>query len=352
MGKKLIKYGLNIAFLILIFYLTVRSVFHGVDLHATMRALQTANPLFILFGILCVICFILGESVIIHFLLRNLGTRVPFFHCCLYSFVGFFYSSITPSASGGQPMQLFYMRKDKLPVGVSTVVLAIVSITYKMVLVVVGAAVLLIRPRALIDPIRPVIPIFYFGFLLNIVFVSFLVLLVFRPGILRAAALRILRLIHRIRPFQNLEKQTGRIDNLIEQYRGTAEFFRSHRSVILRVFLLTVMQRFLQFFLTWLAYKAFGLSGHSLWVIVGLQALISVAADMLPFPGGMGISENLFLRIFLPVFGSTFVLPGMMFSRGLSYYTQLLISAIMTVAAMFFFHLRQKRTNEINRDPS
>ena len=56
---------------------------------------------------------------------------------------------------------------------------------------------------------------------------------------------------------------------------------------------------------------------------------------MLPLPGGMGVSENLFLQIFLPVFGSELVLPGMVISRGISYYTQLLISAAVTAVSTF-----------------
>jgi hypothetical protein len=46
----------------------------------------------------------------------------------------------------------------------------------------------------------------------------------------------------------------------------------------------------------------------------------------------MGISESLFLRIFVPVFG-TVTLPAMVLARGLSYYSQLLISAVFTVVA-------------------
>ena len=69
--------------------------------------------------------------------------------------------------------------------------------------------------------------------------------------------------------------------------------------------------------------------------IVTLQAMISVVVDMLPLPGGMGISENLFLQIFLPIFGSALVLPGLVISRGISYYTQLLLSAVMTIVAAF-----------------
>ena len=68
------------------------------------------------------------------------------------------------------------------------------------------------------------------------------------------------------------------------------------------------------------SYLAFQLSGESMFTIVSLQGMISVAVDMLPLPGGMGISENLFLTIFEPIFGEALVLPGMLVSRGISFY--------------------------------
>ena len=37
--------------------------------------------------------------------------------------------------------------------------------------------------------------------------------------------------------------------------------------------------------------------------VMFLQAVISVSVDMLPLPGGMGISEGLFMVIFKKVFG-------------------------------------------------
>jgi hypothetical protein len=53
---------------------------------------------------------------------------------------------------------------------------------------------------------------------------------------------------------------------------------------------------------------------------------------MLPLPGGMGISESLYMVMFVPVFG-TMLLPSMLLSRGIAYYGQLLISAGMTCVA-------------------
>ena len=47
--------------------------------------------------------------------------------CIQYSFIGFFYSGITPSATGGQPVQLYYMNKDGNRGSDSTVVLMTVA---------------------------------------------------------------------------------------------------------------------------------------------------------------------------------------------------------------------------------
>ena len=332
---------LNYLFLALVFVLTVWAVFHGEDFGQVVTYLADSNPVYILPSVLCVIAFILGESVILHYLLRTLKAPASFGHCCLYSFIGFFYSCITPSASGGQPMQAVAMRKDRIPLAVSTVILAIVTITYKLVLVLIGLAVLLIRPPVLMAYLDGVKGVMYLGLGLNVVCILGLFLLVFDPHVVQTIANWALALIHQIRPFRDLPKQTARIDRVVSQYQGTAEFYRSHKRVILRVFLITLVQRCLLFFVTWLTYRSFGLSGHSLPTVVSLQAMISVAADMLPLPGGMGISETLFLEIFQPIFGEALVLPGMMISRGISYYTQLLISAVMTGVSAFV--IKEKR---------
>jgi uncharacterized protein (TIRG00374 family) len=299
-----------------------------------------ADPAYILPAIACVLLFIMGESVITLYLLRTLGTRVSFSHCCLYSFIGFFYSCITPSASGGQPMQVIAMRKDDIPVAVSTVVLAIITITYKLVLVLIGLLVMFIRPDGIMKYLQGVDELVYLGLILNVGCIALLLSLVFKPSLVQRCAESTMGFIHRIRPFKKPEKIRQRLDNLMQQYTGTAEYYRSHHLVIVNVFVITLLQRLLLFAVTWFAYRSFGLNEEHFGTLIILQAMISVVVDMLPLPGGMGITENLFMQIFLPIFGSALVLPGLLISRGISYYTQLLVSALMTAAAAFI--LRKK----------
>ena len=128
-------------------------------------------------------------------------------------------------------------------------------------------------------------------------------------------------------------KPPEKTGSFMEVYQNTAAYLGTHKMVLVNVLAITFVQRFALFAATWFVYRAFHLSGISFITIVLLQAVISVSVDMLPLPGGMGISETLFLKIFPPVFGSTLLLPAMVLSRGLGYYGELLVSAVFTIVA-------------------
>lgn len=343
MGKKTGKQIFNAVFFIVVFALTIWAVFCGADLKLLLRCLRAVNPLFFLPAVACVICFILGESVILHYLFRILGLETRFSRCCIYSFIGFFYCCITPSASGGQPMQLLAMHKDRIPIAPATVVLAIITIIYKLVLVVMGVAVLVFRPAAVMVYLEGVQGILYLGLVLNVICIAALLLAVFRPAVVRNLTAWTLQLINNIRPLKDPKGIEQKVEDMLSQYEGAAEFFLRNKAVMVKVFLLTFLQRCLLFSVTWFVYLSFGLRGHGPVLITTLQGIIAVAADMMPTPGGMGISETMFLRIFNPIFGSTLVLPGMVVSRGISYYTQLLISAAVTAVSTFLFPASRKR---------
>lgn len=339
--KQILKKILSALFFVVVFGLTLWSVFGNENMAQLKECLRDANDLYIIPGVLCVIGFILGEALIIFYMVRSLNTPARFTHCCLYSFIGFFYSAITPSASGGQPMQMMYMRRTGIPVAVSTVVLAIVTVLYKLVLVLIGLGVLLIRPARIMTCLEPVEGFMYLGLVLNVIFIIAIIAVLFMPNLVRRMGKWVFRLVGKLRPFRDPGKQEARLERVLGQYQGATEYFKTHPVVICNVFVITTVQRLLLFLVAWLTYKAFGLSGESAVVIVLLYAMISVAADMLPLPGGMGISENLFLTIFLPIFGETLILPGMVACRGISYYTQLVISAIMTLVAVIIFRKRE-----------
>lgn len=346
-GKK--KVIGNTVFLFAVFALTVYGVFHGEDLGEMLKALKRADVRWLIPGVFLVMFFIWGESIIIWYMMRSFHIYLKKRICFLFSSVGFFFSCITPSATGGQPMQVYYMNKEKIPVPVAAVVLMIVTITYKLVLVVTGLGIVVFGQGFLHRYLEEILPVFYLGLLLNVFCVSFMTVLVFHPVLAEGILLKGMEWMERLHLLKRRETRRIKLQNSMQVYRETAAYLKEHRKVIVSVIVITFVQRFALFAVTYMVYLAFGLSGTDRKDVVLLQAVISVSVDMLPLPGGMGISESLFLKIFVPVFASL-TLPAMVLSRGLGYYSQLLISALFTIVAQIYYMLKeQKRHNVIKR---
>ena len=238
-------------------------------------------------------------------------------------------------------MQIYYMKKEKIPIPFATVILMVVTITYKLVLVVTGLGILLFGREIRERYLGEVLPVFYLGVLLNVFCVALMTVLVFHPVLAEIILTKGMGLLERIRLMRRKEERSRKLQEAMKVYRETAAYLEKHRRVIFWVILITFAQRLALFAVTWVVYLAFGLSGTAVWDVILLQAVISVSVDMLPLPGGMGISEALFLRIFPTVFQGM-LLPGMVISRGLGYYSQLLISALFTVVAQVYYLCRKR----------
>lgn len=329
--SKLKKNVLNIAFLILLLALTLWLIFRDQDLQPILSILKSVPIHYILIGLLLVVLYVCGESVIIKYLLHAVRIKAPMLNCVRYSFVGFFFSCITPSATGGQPAQIFYMQRQKINIPTATIILMLVTIEYKFVLVFIGL-VLAVFGQGLVQTLTWEAQFYlYLGLGLNVFCVIFMSFLVFLPDTARFLITKGFVFLQKLHIMKNKNNRMERLQASMDNYKKASVFLKKNKLVIFNTTLITFVQRILLFSVTYVVYRSFGLESVSAITITLLQAAISVSVDMLPLPGGMGISERLFLQIFAPVFGSTaLTLSGMLMSRGISYYMLVVISGIVT----------------------
>lgn len=338
----------NLIFLAVVFLLTLAGVFKGESLSDLVRTVADADGRWLLGAVFCVLAFIAIGALIIRIMMGRIRQKAGYGKCLLFSGIGYFFGSITPFAGGGPPMQIYYMKKEKIPIPVSSLVMLLITLMYKLVLVAVGFGLVIFGQDILQKYFHGVIPIFSLGLFLNAGFSFLLFLFIFHPNLAKRRLVKGLRWLERKRLMKHKEGREERLVAAMDRYQSTAAFFKDHIPVMILVFLISVVQRFVLFAATWFVYRAFGLSGESFWMIVVLQVSISVSADMLPLPGGMGASEAIFLKIFAPVFGSAMVLPGMILSRGISYYVELFLCALMSIIGHFYFQRAGSREEGAN----
>ena len=327
--------------------LTFLAILRGQNVGELLDAMNHANPVYILCGILAVVAFLVGQGVIFRFMLHVLNQRTNFHKCIGYSFKGYFFSSVTPFQIGGPPAQILYMKKDNVPVPVASMLVLIVATVYKVVLIIVGFGLIIFGQGFMKQYYTTSTYVFMgVGLFLTCGFCWILYMFMFHPKFAKKAIFKFFRWMERVHLMKHKPGREEGIEMGMSRYTQTADFFRSHKGTIVVLFLLTALQRFCLFSVTYFVYRAMGLQGESVWKIVLLQSVVSLCVDMLPIPGGVGISEALFANLFSTIFTAATLMPGLALSRGISYYGQLLLCAGYLFISKYAFAGRRRKAEE------
>ena len=128
--KKTIK---NVVFFILLIILTFYIILKDQDIIGILQVLRNVKLEYVLIGISAMLMYFVLETVNMGRTLKKLNEKSNFIKNFRYVLIGFFFSSITPAASGGQPMQIYYMHKDGISVANSTLALLINLCSFQII---------------------------------------------------------------------------------------------------------------------------------------------------------------------------------------------------------------------------
>ena len=322
---------MDIGLILVITFFTLHLIFREQELPEIIHDLKGADPRWIFFGACAAVSVVAGESLIIHYRLRVLDQKTSFLKCLKYSFIGFFFCYITPSSTGGQPMQMYHMKKDKIKIGYSTLIMLMITIAYKSVLVLMALGFLAFNFDTVAQHAGDMKWLIVLGFVLNMSFISALILVFIKPIWARAIGIRTVDILTKLRVMKrrHKEKYTEKIIRICDTYAMGADYIKRNLWVVLNVFLITAAQRICLASITWIVYRAYGIGSTSFVDILTLQIMIGVAVEMLPLPGAAGITEGCFLLAFTDIFGLELVKPALLISRGLTFYLILLLGGIV-----------------------
>ncbi len=99
MNTKIKKAILNGAIFIFFIFLTFYIIFKDNNINDIIEVVRTADIKFVLLAVFCMCWFILSEGINISRTLKLLDCDISFFSGIKYAIIGFFFSSVTPSAS-------------------------------------------------------------------------------------------------------------------------------------------------------------------------------------------------------------------------------------------------------------
>ncbi|MCR5829524.1 MAG: flippase-like domain-containing protein [Lachnospiraceae bacterium] len=301
------------------------------EIKVVFSKIGEANIYLLILGAVFVVGFVCTESVIIRYILFNLKQGISMFKCVLVSHVGFFFCGITPGASGGQPMQVFYLAKYGVDPLMGTLVIAVVTICYKVTLVLLTIVFLVIRPSAVFEAIGSVPILFVVGVIIILSLIVFLGLCVYKTSIAFFIISKVISFGGKIKLIKNPDRTLSKAIHSIRGYEKASRFVKKHPGMIGGCMLLTLVQRLLYFSVTFIVLSALHLDPN--WLdVVAYQLVLALAVDALPLPGASGANETVFQLLYGALYADVAV-SAVILNRGITYYFMMLFTMTLSIVA-------------------
>lgn len=325
--KKIRKTIINLIVFILLIMLTFTLIFKDQDITQVLNIATQVKGQYIIIAIIAMCIYIIAESINIGRILKELGEKTKFLSNIKYTLIGFFFSSITPAASGGQPMEIYYMHKDNVSVANSTLSLLMHLWSFQIVSITMGV----ISAFFHFDVLKPgLIYLFILGIVLNSSALILLIIGIFSKR-LSTGLIKIVVKILKFLKIKNVEQKQEKIEKELESYQQSAVYIKEHKKLMLKTILTTTIQLLAYYSVPYWIYKAFGLNTYGILYVLTLQAVLYATVSGIPSPGSVGVSEGGFFGIFRNVFSETIISSAMLLSRGVNFYLLIIISSIIVI---------------------
>ena len=222
--------------------------------------------------------------------------------------IGKYYESITPTGTGGQPMQIYYLYKQGMP-GTKSTSVTMVKYGIQMLAWTIFAAVVMICLAGTLGEIEDVAVqttvrvCAWIGFGINGFIPVFVTFVIFCPRAVSWLINLVIRLLHKIRLIKNADKLEVKIRSWMDDFAVFSQFVYKRPLVFLLLLALClvepVTELLIPYFLLIALCGQYVTPGIGLCLtVVGLPMYATYAATFIPTPGNSGAIESVFMLAF------------------------------------------------------
>ncbi|MBO4860115.1 MAG: flippase-like domain-containing protein [Clostridia bacterium] len=324
---------LSILFMVLLFVLTYFIIFgkEDIDFGRVFDIITSADWRFVLAAFSMIFIYFILYGFFCRETLRFKGVKTNLVKGVVYGCTDFYFSAITPSATGGQPMVVYYMTKDDVPASAATLSTVLLTVLFKVVLLFLNLAALIMYHDVWFAAGTLFIVLWFFGLFVCLGMIALAIVTMFYQKLTFAIGRFIIRIGSKLHIIKDLDKAQESYYKFTTEYRQAAEDIKGHKLFIGELFLIIFFMRLAFFSVAFFVYRSFGQYEFSYLYFVSVQAIIALAVDSLPLPGGMGANEAAIIKMYQNTFGPEKATGAMILIRFANYYFGLIISAIVVM---------------------
>lgn len=325
------KKALNFIILFGLIGITLWIFMNNNDFDNFSELIQSTNTLFLLTAILCMVLYWFFEAYIIHRMKKTLNIKSTYGSSLKLCMIGQYYSAITPFSTGGQPVQIYSLVSEGVPVGTASSLFVNRFLIYQLVVTFYSLFMFLIRFNLLYNEAQLALPFVIVGCLVNFAILIMIFGFLLNEKFVRNILSKSIRVLHKLKIIKDIEKSEEKMNKTLLDYKSSVEDMKKDKKTTFELILVSIAQLTIGFSITFFVYLALDFEmGHFL-DIIAIQSLHYMAVSFMPTPGTAGAAEGGFYMLFKAVFPKKILSLALILWRFIDYYLRVMITGLVTL---------------------
>ena len=281
--------------------------------------------------LVCVAAYYILENYTLWYYLRCENEPMGFFRALKATLIGQYYCALTPFSSGGQPMQVYYMHKQGVPVGVATSAMTVKVVIFNITMVATAIIGVVYNISYFLYENSFAFVFAMIGIIANSVIIVLYCLMFFNQGFGNKVVRGAVKFLGKIRIIKNVEKTNEKLDSFLGEYFVAVDFIKKNPKKMAWLSITTFVQTFAFMSVSYCIYRAFGYNEQSPILFITLQYVLFIAVSYVPLPGASGAQEIGFMQIFGKFLPEDKIFTVMMIWRFFTYISCIIVGGCIIV---------------------
>lgn len=340
MNNKLFRKILNYVGLVIltgiVLYFTLRNNFTKI-----MHEILNINPIFLIICFISVFLYWFLRAIVLRNFVRKFKKDYSTFDAFRVHMDTIFFDQVTPFATGGQPYQIYKIKKEEdIPVSSSTNIVFQNYIVYQIGFLIISTFAFIYNAICRLYPVDPTIRILVIiGFSLNLLAAVFMFAIAFLEkfnNFVIRLGIKILSIFNLVKNKEEKEKEWR---EHTKNFHESASYLFKDKKNFINGILVNMLAITFYYIIPFFIFYGMGITDNiNLIEMIVTTAYVSLMGSFIPLPGGTGGLEYGFLVFFGVFVVEPKLSAAMLIWRFITYYLGIIVGAI-------FLNIRKKEKN-------
>ena len=312
------------------------------DFGNIINTLSGANYGWIIIALLCFFVGIGFEAKAYQEIIQGYEYEYTFKKSYRMLLITKFFNGITPFSSGGQPMQIYMLKKDGVRLTKATNIIIQNFIIYQAALVIFGIiAIIINNSLKLFTEVTLLKQLVTIGFLINTLVMVGLVVISFSSKFNHFIVNKSISILSKLKLVKDKEKTLAKWREKVDDFHEGAEYLKKNKMLCFRTFIYNMIYLTLNYVMPYFVILALASTSTDATPLktICASAYVLIMGSFVPIPGASGGIEYGYLRFFGNFITGTLLKASLLIWRTISYYLPMLVGGVL-------FNINTKRGDD------